>query len=127
MPDDPTHASLEGDPSRPVGGDVDERGWGGKYLVQRGDQSDQPGGKHENCRLLVLDLTHDPDAQAAARTYAARVVHRRPRLSADLREHLGTDDLRPGERYVEAADVDFASAHVDTPAGMQTTDLRDST
>jgi hypothetical protein len=84
---------------------IDEAGLGAKYNVQRVDGRDRTGGKHDGCRYLVLDLTHDEDARAAARTYAARTVHSRPRLSADLRAL--TDELRPGERYVDPEEVDL--------------------
>jgi hypothetical protein len=84
---------------------IDEAGLGTKYNVQRVDGTDQTGGKHDGCRLLVLDLTHDEDARAAAGMYAARVSHSRPRLSRDLRAL--TDELRAGERYVDPEDVDL--------------------
>jgi hypothetical protein len=86
---------------------IDERGFYDKFEVKRTDGTDQEGGKHAGCRYLVLDLTHDEDARAAAKMYASRVVHSRPRLSADLRALPGVDDLRPGERYVSGEEVDL--------------------
>ena len=41
-----------------------------KFDVIRTDGTSGPGGKHENCDYLVLDLTHDPHARTAALAYA---------------------------------------------------------
>jgi hypothetical protein len=87
--------------------DIDETGLGTKYNVQRVDGTDRTGGKHDGCRLLVLDLTHDSDARAVARIYATRVGTRRPVLARDLLQVPGVDDLRPGERYVDPEEVDL--------------------
>ena len=42
----------------------------GKFIVSRRDGTDQEGGKHDGCRYFVLDLTHDPHAAPALRSYA---------------------------------------------------------
>jgi hypothetical protein len=94
---------------------VDEAPWPGKFEVQRTDGADRPDGPHEHCRYLVLDLDHDPAAQAVARIYAAKVVHTRPRMSAMLREAV-SDDLRPGERYVTPEEVEIDT--LGQPPGM---------
>lgn len=44
-----------------------------KYDVRRVDGTDQPGGKHEECRLFVLDIDHDPNARRALMVYAREV------------------------------------------------------
>jgi hypothetical protein len=86
-------AGLEG---QPVGPDVDQR-----HLIDLQQPTMESLGEgHDNCAVLPLDLEHDPDAQAAARFYAARVVHRRPYLARDIIATVGSE-LRPGERYVE--------------------------
>jgi hypothetical protein len=41
-----------------------------KFIVQRIDCTDLPGGKHEGCEYFVLDMTHDPHAIPALRAYA---------------------------------------------------------
>ena len=48
-----------------------QRGLYGKFRVKRTDGSSEVGGKHEGCDYFVLDLTHDPHAIPALRTYAA--------------------------------------------------------
>lgn len=42
----------------------------GKFVVQRKDGTDAPGGKHDGCEYFVLDLSHDQHAIPAVRAYA---------------------------------------------------------
>lgn len=42
-----------------------------RYMVARHDERDLPGEKHHGCRYFVLDLTHDPKAQALVDAYFA--------------------------------------------------------
>jgi hypothetical protein len=60
------------------------RGLYGKFIVRRTDGSDQPGGKHDQCRYFVLDLDHDKYALSALRAYARRCAKTHPMLSRDL-------------------------------------------
>lgn len=60
------------------------RGLYNKFIVQRTDGSSGPGGKHENCRYFVLDLTHDKHAPAALEAYAYSCRNEYPALAADL-------------------------------------------
>lgn len=55
-----------------------------KFTVTRTDGSSGPGGKHEHCRYFVLDLDHDPHAQAAILAYANSCRDTYPMLAADL-------------------------------------------
>jgi hypothetical protein len=52
-----------------------ERGLYGKFNVDRTDDTDGPGMKHEGCQYFVLDLDHDPLALPAIDAYviAARL------------------------------------------------------
>ncbi len=60
-----------------------------KYEVRRTDGADQPGGPHEGCEYLVLDLTHDPSARFAARIYAEDIEHGpRHRFAQELLHRL---------------------------------------
>lgn len=61
-----------------------DRGLYDKFRVQRVDGADAPGGKHEGCEYFVLDVTHDPHAQAALMAYAQSCKLTHPKLSADL-------------------------------------------
>jgi hypothetical protein len=56
-----------------------------KYEVKRTDGTDAPGCKHDGCRYLVLDLTHDPIARAVAMVYAGMLPQERHQLADDLR------------------------------------------
>ncbi|HBT32008.1 MAG TPA: hypothetical protein DEB15_03800 [Pusillimonas sp.] len=57
-----------------------------KFDVRRTDGSDHPGGKHHGCRYFVLDIDHDPYAQAALSAYAGVCEQSHPELAADLRD-----------------------------------------
>lgn len=63
---------------------TDARGLYQKYVVERMDETDVSGGKHDNCKLFVLDLTHDREARTVAWIYARRVAKTRPALSQEL-------------------------------------------
>jgi len=41
-----------------------------KFIVKRSDGKHRKGQKHEGCKYLVLDLTHDPHAMPAVLAYA---------------------------------------------------------
>jgi hypothetical protein len=64
-----------------------------KYRVERTDGTDGPGQRHDGCRYLVLDLTHDPEARHVAGLYASNVHHERPRFADDLLALL--EELEP--------------------------------
>lgn len=72
------------------------RGLYEKFLVQRRDGTDAPGGKHEGCEYFVLDLTHDPFALKAVRAYAVWCAEEYPLLAQDLLEKA-IEILRRGE------------------------------
>ena len=55
-----------------------------KYSIRRLDGKDAPGEKHDNCKLFVLDISHDKYALAALRAYAEACKLDYPALSADL-------------------------------------------
>lgn len=57
-----------------------------KYVVARTDGTDGAGGKHEGCRYLVLDMTHDKAAKVAAHAFAEACEADRPLLAASIRE-----------------------------------------
>jgi hypothetical protein len=61
------------------------RGLYNKFIVQRADGSDAPGGKHHGCEYFVLDVTHDKYAAAALRAYAEACATEYPLLARDLR------------------------------------------
>jgi hypothetical protein len=72
----------------------ENRGLFEKYLVRRVDGRDEPGEKHADCRLFVLDLSHDRHARVAAAAYATSCEADLPLLAADLRRLC----CSPGER-----------------------------
>ncbi|RDU99177.1 hypothetical protein [Trinickia dinghuensis] len=69
-----------------------------KYDVRRLDGSDAPGRKHADCEHFVLDMTHDPYAAAALRTYAQLCFKTHPFLAVELDERYSLRDvaLDPG-------------------------------
>lgn len=69
-----------------------------KYEVHRTDGSDEPGGKHEDCTLFVLDLTHDVYARSAALMYADACQKTHPVLAADLRGRVAYCAAHPRAR-----------------------------
>ena len=66
----------------------DNRGIFRKFIVKRTDGQDAPGMKHCACRYFVLDLDHDPHANAALEAYTESCKEDRPQLAAELREVL---------------------------------------
>jgi hypothetical protein len=50
--------------------DKRQRGIYPKFVVKRADRKDSYGKKHFGCEYFVLDLSHDPYAEAAIRVYA---------------------------------------------------------
>lgn len=63
---------------------MDTRGLHKKFVVERVDNSDLPGGKHSGCTYYVLDLTHDEVAFSMLPTLAAAYRSTRPNLADDL-------------------------------------------
>lgn len=82
---EPSDTLPERDQSKPA----EQQGLFRKFIVQRVDGSDAPGGKHHGCEYFVLDMTHDPHAAAALRAYAEACAVTHPQLSADLRARHG--------------------------------------
>lgn len=61
-----------------------------KFNVTRTDGSSEPGGKHEHCRYIVLDVTHDPSAHEGIKAYAWAVLREGYfDLAIDLFELIG--------------------------------------
>lgn len=56
-----------------------------KYQVRR---LDDEAGRHNFCRMFVLDIHHDPYARDALYAYAIAVRHADPRLTEDLLDLL---------------------------------------
>ena len=71
------------------------RGLYRKFTAARTDGTSEPGGKHDGCDYFVLDVTHDPHAQAALDAYADSCEDDYPLLAADLRALL---DSKEGEK-----------------------------
>ena len=73
-----------------------------KYTgTRRTDGRDQPGEKHHNCPLFILDIKHDKFAIDALKAYAHASRYEYPQLSADILKMLdgvqpaGWDQPRP--------------------------------
>jgi len=81
----------------PDGTAADVRGLHEKFIVTRTDGKSAPGEKHDGCRYFVLDLDHDPHAEAALAAYADACEADRPALAADLRSVLDADGIGPRE------------------------------
>jgi hypothetical protein len=60
----------------------------GKYVVQRTDGRDAPGGDRAGAQYFVLDLTHDPLARQVVLAYAAACEEESPLLARDLRNQV---------------------------------------
>ncbi len=60
------------------------RGLYEKFMVERRDDSSDPGGKHHDCEYFVLDLNHDKYAVPALRAYAEHCQAEYPALAEDL-------------------------------------------
>lgn len=73
----------------------------GKFIVRRRDGSDETGGKHDSCNYFVLDVTHDPHAIPALRSYAASARKEGYELLAnDLEGIAATATTLPSETAV---------------------------
>lgn len=70
------------------------RGLFGKFRVTRSDGKSAPGEKHDGCDYFVLDLTHDPHAQAALIAYAQSCRKEFPMLADDLMLKVDEMDKR---------------------------------
>lgn len=55
-----------------------------KYIVNRVDGTDAPGGKHWGDKLFVLNITTDPHARVALKAYAESCGDTYPQLAADI-------------------------------------------
>jgi len=64
-----------------------------KFEVYRTDGRDQPGGDRAGARYIVLDLTYDGHARAAALAYAAEVAAEYPQLAVEMRAFVEALDL----------------------------------
>lgn len=80
--------------------DDKDRGFYGKYKIERTDGSSASGERHENCMYYVLDLNHDKFAFAALEAYSkeARAAGFTP-LADDLDSIIKNKDglLKQGE------------------------------
>lgn len=65
-----------------------ERGLYNKFQVERADGRSAPGEKHAGCEYFVLDINHDPHAQAALAAYADSCEGDFPKLANDIRIKL---------------------------------------
>ena len=84
-----TSTLPERDATRPA----EQQGLFRKFVVQRNDGSDKPGGKHHNCEYFVLDVTHDSHAPAALRAYAESCALTHPALASDLVSKWGAQQV----------------------------------
>lgn len=66
------------------------RGLYNKFIIERTDGKSEKGEKHDGCDYFVLDLTHDPFARDALRTYADECRYEYPHLAADLYNKLNS-------------------------------------
>lgn len=82
-------------PERDTTKPAEQQGLFRKFVVNRVDGSDAPGGKHHGCEYFVLDLDHDKAAPAALVAYAEAVAETHPQLAADLRARFGEALTRP--------------------------------
>ncbi len=60
-----------------------------KFNIERTDGTSIEGGKHHGCDYFVLDVTHDPFALPALRSYAEVCRPQYPLLAADLDAKVG--------------------------------------
>lgn len=59
-----------------------------RWKAERTDGSSGPGGRHDGCRVFVLDPKHDKFARTALQLYAAECAEEYPHLAEDLREWM---------------------------------------
>ena len=64
------------------------RGIYNKFYVERTDGQSALGEKHDGCDYFVLDVTHDPFAQAALAAYADACAADYPKLASGLRAKI---------------------------------------
>lgn len=69
-----------------------------KYIVKRSDGTDEPGEKHHDCFLFVLDIDHDEDARQALAVYAMACRTKRPVLAEALLDQLADVELSQHRR-----------------------------
>ncbi|WP_027864271.1 hypothetical protein [Massilia alkalitolerans] len=81
--------SVKDIPERDQMKGAEDQGMFRKFDVRRLDGTDRPGGKHYGCRYFVLDLSHDKNAKAAMRAYAASCSSTHPQLAADIEAEFG--------------------------------------
>lgn len=68
------------DPNKPA----ESQGLFAKFTIRRNDGSDLDGGRHHGCKYFVLDISHDPYAEAALLAYAQACRETHPQLAADI-------------------------------------------
>jgi hypothetical protein len=74
---------------------AERRGLYRKYHVERTDNQDWVGRKHDGCNYFVLDLTHDPFAVRALMAYADACRESHPLLAFDLQAQLEDGNFQP--------------------------------
>ncbi len=57
-----------------------------KFVVERADGRDKPGGDRAGARYIVLDVVHDEPAKRAALAYADALQATHPGLAGDIRD-----------------------------------------
>lgn len=67
----------------------EEQGMYRKFIVERADGRQGAGYRHHNCDYFVIDITHDPFAEAAMLAYADMCEIRYPELARDIRDKFG--------------------------------------
>ena len=70
-------------------------GWYRKYIVSRTDGRSAEGEKHWGCEYFVIDLNHDPYAQAAMMAYARACAVEYPLLAEDIRRRFENVAVKP--------------------------------
>lgn len=71
----------------------ENKGFYYKYNVSRIDGRDQPGGDREGATYFTLDLTFDPYALKALKTYADTCKDELPELTKDLYNRFNLDKV----------------------------------
>ncbi len=77
--------------------DKHQAGLFNKFIVKRVDGKDKPWQKHDGCDYFVLDLTHDPHALPALKSYADSCESEYPNLAEDLRKKLPVSAPSPAQ------------------------------
>jgi NTP pyrophosphatase (non-canonical NTP hydrolase) len=99
--------------------DVDQRGLFKKFDVRRVDGSD----KHQGCEYFVLDLTHDPAAIVALRSYAQACKKTRPNLSEGITDRFGSRSSMIRNVFETVLNSDMAQREEDEGRVSQTLNL----